>query len=129
MFDYRKLAEACGTPYEIWHGEYKGVFIGEADPIGGGYGIPHYRFPGGVCIGGNKIKLSVLESERKRMLDEEREESLRFMRERMKKGGKGIVIEGMSEKERAEIVGKPVIPQTDAGVAAAYAALGANGGK
>jgi len=68
MIDYRKLAEICGTPYEIYHGEYKGVFTGDVDILDGVWGFPHYRFEGGVSLGGNKVNVSLLEKTKHEMM-------------------------------------------------------------
>lgn len=74
MFDYKVLAERCGLPYEIHHGEWRGVFTGNAEPCGDGKEWPLYRFPGGESFGDKTIPSGTCAREFKRMLDEDKAE-------------------------------------------------------
>ena len=71
MFNYKVLAERCGLPYEIYHGEWRGVFTGKAEQYGDGKEAPLYRFPGGETFGDKTIPAGTCAREFKRMLDED----------------------------------------------------------
>lgn len=77
MFDYKVLAERCGLPYEIHHGEWRGVFTGNAEPCGDGKEVPLYRFPGGETCGDKTVAAGTCAREFKRMLDEDNDEQRR----------------------------------------------------
>ena len=75
MFDYRVLAERCGVPYEIYHGEYRGVFTGQAEQCGDGLETAEYHVDGGYSGGGKMIPSGTIEREFKRMKDEDDRET------------------------------------------------------
>lgn len=51
----RKYLEA-GAPLEITHDKYKGRLV-DVQPLNDGYVCGIYRFPGGDCCGGPRLKI------------------------------------------------------------------------